>query len=153
MLGVGNTLLADEGAGVHAVRALAQARSDAAALDDVALIDAGTLSFSLAALIEDAAQLICIDAAELGEAPGTVRVFEDPEMDRFLGRPRRSPHQVGLLDLLAIAHLGGHLPARRALVGIQPQRVDWGETPTAQVAAAIPRACDLVRALIARWRQ
>jgi hydrogenase maturation protease len=74
-------------------------------------------------------------------------------MDRFLGRPRRSPHEVGLLDLLTIADLAGHLPARRALVGIQPQRVDWGEAPTAPVAAAIPRACDLVRELIAQWRQ
>lgn len=152
VLGVGNTLLADEGAGVHAVRALAQSPGADVACG-VELVDAGTLSFSLAVLIEDAARLIVIDAAQLGEQPGAIRLFEGAEMDCFLGRPRRSPHEVGLIDLLATAQLGGHLPAQRALVGIQPERVDWGELPSQAVAAAIPIACGMVRDLIARWRQ
>ena len=98
-------------------------------------------------------QLIVIDAAELDSAPGTVRAFVGEDMDRFLGVNRkRSVHEVGLLDLMAVAHLAGHLPQRRALIGIQPDIVDWGDAPTAAVAEAIPQACSLTLDLIAAWR-
>ena len=53
---------------------------------------------------------------------------------------------------MAIAALGGRLPPRRALIGIQPQTIDWSETPSAAVAQAIPRACEHARELIERWR-
>ncbi|BBP01177.1 HyaD/HybD family hydrogenase maturation endopeptidase [Sulfuriferula nivalis] len=150
VLGIGNTLLCDEGVGVHAVRALAQDHSH---LTDVEFMDGGTLSFSLAGDVEDASQLIIIDAAELDDAPGTVRAFVGEDMDKFLGVNRkRSVHEVGLLDLMAVALLAGHLPERRALIGIQPDIVDWGDAPTTAVALAIPQACDMTLALIAGWR-
>lgn len=150
VLGIGNTLLSDEGAGVHVLRRL-QARGDDA--HGAELIDGGTLSFTLAGPIEDCDALVVIDAAELGAAPGTVRVFEGEDMDRFLGASRkRSVHEVGLLDLMAVAALAGRLPERRALIGIQPHALGWGDVPSAPVASAIPRACDRTLELIARWR-
>ena len=150
VLGIGNTLLCDEGVGVHTVRALVQNHSH---LADVEFMDGGTLSFSLAGDVEDASQLIVIDAAELDSPPGTVRTFIGADMDRFLGVNRkRSVHEVSLLDLMAVAHLAGHLPERRALIGIQPDVVDWGDAPTTAVAQAIPQACDLTLELIEAWR-
>ncbi|PWB58994.1 MAG: peptidase M52, partial [Nitrosomonadales bacterium] len=128
VLGIGNTLLQDEGAGVHAMRQLQSEFADYAGIE---FVDGGTLSFSLAGPIGEAECLLVIDAAELGDKPGTVRVFRDAEMDRFLGANRkRSVHEAGLLDLLAVAHLTDSLPSRRALVGIQPGVLDWGETPS-----------------------
>jgi hydrogenase maturation protease len=73
------------------------------------------------------------------------------QMDDFLGTTKRSVHEVGLLDLLDIARLTGNLPARRALVAIQPDVIDWGETPTENVAAAIPVAVDKVVGLLKQW--
>lgn len=122
VLGLGNTLLSDEGVGVYAVHAL---QPLLAGRTEIECLDGGTLSFTLAAPIGEAARLIVIDATELQSPPGTVRVFEDADMDRFLGSNRkRSVHEVGLLDLLAVACLGGQLPARRALIGIQPAVLD-----------------------------
>jgi hydrogenase maturation protease len=150
VLGIGNTLLGDEGAGVHALRAL-EAR--AANLPDVEYLDGGTLSFTLAAAIEDADQLIVLDAAQLNAAPGTVQLFEDNAMDLFLGSRRKaSVHEVGLIDLMVMARLAGRFPERRALIGIQPQYLDWAEAPTAAVAAAIPQVCDLALDVLERWR-
>lgn len=150
VLGIGNTLLQDEGAGVHAMRQLQQ---EFAGRTDIEFIDGGTLSFSLAGPIGEAGCLLVIDAAELGDKPGTVNVFCDAEMDRFLGANRkRSVHEVGLLDLLAIAHLTDSLPTRRALVGIQPGMVDWGEMPSAAVAEALPLACAKAGELIRGWQ-
>lgn len=149
VLGMGNTLLRDDGAGVHAVRYL---RGHAGETPDAEFLDVGTLSFTLAGAIEDADRLIIIDAARMDRPPGTVQVFEGEDMDRFLQRNRRlSVHEVSLVDLLAIARLTGLLPERRALIGIEPQSFDWGETPTEPVAQAIPAASAAVLELIERW--
>jgi hydrogenase maturation protease len=151
VLGIGNTLLQDEGAGVHAMR---QLQHEFAGCADVEFIDGGTLSFSLAGPIGETECLLVIDAAELGEKPGTVRVFCDAEMDRFLGANRkRSVHEVGLLDLLAVSLLTGSLPAQRVMVGIQPGTLDWGETPSAAVMAALPTACSRAREHILAWQK
>jgi len=151
VLGVGNTLLRDEGVGVHVVERL---RRESPGLESVDFIDGGTLSFTLAGPMADVEQLIVIDAAELNSPPGTISLFMDEEMDAYLGRgKRRSVHEVSLLDLMAIAHLTDALPSRRALIGIQPQAIDWGEDPTPVVAATIPRACDMTLDLIRAWRQ
>jgi len=150
VLGLGNTLLGDEGAGVYAVRALQEQYTERA---DVEFLDGGTLSFTLAGPIEDADNLIVIDATQMQASPGTVRVFENDDMDRFLGSQRKSSvHEVSLIDLMAIARLVEALPARRALIGVQPEYLDWADTPTEAVARAIPVACDLTMQLIGLWR-
>lgn len=151
VLGVGNTLLSDEGVGIHVVERL---RSDHADLDQVEFLDGGTLSFTLAGAMAGAARLVVIDAAELNAPPGTVTLFENEAMDAYLGQgKRRSVHEVSLLDLLAITRLTDSLPSPRALIGIQPEVIGWGAAPGAAVAAAIPVACDLTLNLIRKWRQ
>jgi len=150
VLGLGNTLLGDEGVGIYAVRALLERHPG---LEDVEFLDGGTLSFTLAGPIEEADNLIVIDASQLQEPPGSVRLFEGEDMDRFLGSHRKSSvHEVSLMDLMAIAHLAEALPARRALIGIQPEYLDWSDAPTEAVARAIPFACDMAMDLIVRWR-
>jgi len=150
ILGIGNTLLQDEGAGVHAIRMLAD---QAMQHDDIELMDGGTLSFSLAGAIEDADQLIVIDAAQYDGAPGTTKVFLGEQMDEFIGGNRKlSVHEVSLIDLMMIARLADQLPRRRALIGIQPQTIDWGETPSPPVAGAIRLACDQAMQLVAEWQ-
>lgn len=151
VLGVGNTLLRDEGIGIHVVEQLRRAHPD---LANVEFLDGGTLSFTLAGPLAEAEQLIIIDAAELQAPPGTVTLFENEVMDDYLSHgKRRSVHEVSLLDLLAIARLTDTLPARRALIGIQPRTVEWGESPSAEVAAAIPTACAMALTLLQRWQQ
>lgn len=149
VLGLGNTLLGDEGAGVYAVRRLEQSLAGAR---NVHCLDGGTLSFTLAGPIEDCARLIVIDAAELHAEPGSACVFEGDEMDRQVGTGgKRSVHEVSLADLLAIACLAGRLPDRRALIGIQPESVDWSDAPTAAGLHGIEVACSLALDLIHRW--
>ncbi|MEO8332561.1 MAG: HyaD/HybD family hydrogenase maturation endopeptidase [Gallionella sp.] len=149
ILGIGNTLLQDEGAGVHAIRLLADL---AAQRDDIELMDGGTLSFTLAGAIEDAQRLIVIDAAQYNGEPGTTKVFVGEQMDAFIGSNRKcSVHEVSLIDLMAIALLADHLPRQRALIGIQPQTIAWGDTPTPPVATAIQQACDQAMQLVEEW--
>lgn len=149
VLGIGNTLLTDEGVGVHVLGHL----SGDDLPEDVELLDGGTLSFTLAGPIEEADALVVVDAANIKSPPGTLQVFEGEAMDSFLMNNRKSTvHEVGLTDLRAIAILAGHWPERRALVAIQPQVVGWGEEPTPAVAAAIPGAALAIQNLIRNWR-
>ncbi len=150
VLGLGNTLLSDEGAGVYVVRELEKSHLPS---ERIHFLDGGTLSFTLAGPIEEADELIVIDTAELHAEPGTVRVFTGDEMDAFVTSGKKSSvHEVSLMDLMAVAHLEGHLPARRALVGIQPQLIDWGDVPSDAVSKAIAHACEQVVNLVGQWQ-
>ncbi len=108
-------------------------------------VDAGTLSLLLLPRIEECDALLLLDAAQLDAEPGAVQVFEGPAMDGFLAASRCSVHEVGMRDLLDAARLTGCLPGRRVLVGVQPERVGWGEALSAPVESAIP-AADRARA-------
>jgi hydrogenase maturation protease len=150
VLGLGNILLTDEGVGVHIVNRLAEELSSAPGVE---FMDGGTLSFMLANAIVSTDALIVVDTAALNAAPGTIQVFEGDAMDQFISTGEKSSvHEVSLSDLLAVAALEGLLPARRALVGIQPQNFDWGERPTEAVENAIPRACETVMEITRRWQ-
>lgn len=150
VLGIGNTLLTDEGIGIHVLHALEPALAN---WPDVTLLDGGTLSFTLAGPIEEADALIVVDAANIKSEPGGWTLLEGEEMDAFLmGNRKSSVHEVGLTDLRTIAILAGHWPEKRAMLAIQPQTIDWGEQPTPAVAAAISPACTAIHDLIREWQ-
>ncbi len=148
VLGIGNTILSDEGVGVQVVRRLEECMSGAG----VRFLDGGTLSFTLAAEIESADGLIVVDAAQLAAPPGSVRVLAGADMDRFVGISKRSVHEVGLIDLLDIARLTESLPPQRALVAIQPGKLDWGCELSPAVADAVPLAMHKVQLLLGAWQ-
>jgi hydrogenase maturation protease len=150
ILGIGNTLLTDEGAGIHALNRLQSEYSD---IPNLTFIDGGTLSFTLAVWIEDCTNLIVFDATELKQPAGTVNVFVGAEMDNFLGTTKRSAHEVGLIDLMDIARLTEHLPPNRALIGIQPDKMGWGMKPTAAVQNALDKAVSEAEKLLKQWQK
>lgn len=150
VLGIGNNLLTDEGLGVHAVRWLETHHPDEPGLT---YLDGGTLSFTLAEPIAEHDNLIVVDAARFGEPAGTLRCLEGDDMDRYLTGNRASVHEVGLMDLFDIARLSDTFPTRRALIGVEPAALDWGEHLSPAVAPSLPRIAALVLDLAARWRQ
>jgi hydrogenase maturation protease len=148
VLGFGNILLGDDGAGVQLVGRL-RAQLPASTCE---FVDGGTMSFSLLSYVETANALLVIDAAELGGEPGTTVLFEDEAMDAFLkSARRRTVHEMGLVDLLDMARIQNCLPRRRALLCIQPAFINWSETLSPAVEAALVGASAQVRALLAHW--
>ena len=93
VVGVGNTLLRDDGIGIHIANSL---RQDARTLSNCEIIDGGTIGLALLPEVEDADSLVIVDAAEIGEAPGSVRVFHDEEVDRHLSG--KLSHVVSMVD-------------------------------------------------------
>lgn len=150
ILGIGNTLLSDDGIGVHVAMAVEAAAQQSAR--PVRVRDGGTIGLSLLAEIEPGAALIAVDAMELHAPPGTMRVFIGPDMDRQLRGTKRSAHEVALADLMQAAAFSGIGPAQRALVAIQPEVTTWGLSPTPAVAAAIPGAVAAILTLLEGWQ-
>ena len=148
VLGFGNVLLSDDGAGVQLVERLRSELGPHAA----EFVDGGTLSFSLLSYVEATDSMLVIDAADLNSAPGTIELFEGAAMDEFLkSSRRRTVHEVGLIDLLDMARLQDCLPGQRALLCMQPGRIDWCATLSAPVAEALPEAARRARAMLHRW--
>ncbi len=148
VLGFGNVLLGDDGAGVRVIERL-RTQCEAAECE---CIDGGTISFNLLPYVEAAQAMLVVDAAELRQAPGTVMLFEGSAMDEFLhGVRRRTVHEIGLLDLLDMARLEDCLPPRRALLCMQPGTIGWNEALSAPVAAALPQAVRVAAAQLKRW--
>ena len=148
IVGIGNNLLTDDGAGIHALERVALDNAD----DDLACIDGGTVGLALLDRLADLDGLIALDAMILGKAPGTVTVLQGEAMDAHLRNQRGSVHEVGLSDLMDALRLRGELPARRALIGIEPADMNWGTEPTAPVAEAVPQAAAIARQLVSEWR-
>jgi len=146
VLGIGNVLMSDDGAGVHAARDFESLEHDG-----LRVLDGGTLGLSLLAEVESCAALIVFDAANFGADPGSVRTFMGDDMDAQLSGKKKTAHEVALFDLLATAELLGRKPERRALIGVEPDRIEWGLEPTPAVAAALPEMRRAARALIERW--
>lgn len=150
VLGVGNTLLTDDGVGVLVVRELMAER---AAVPDpaIAFHDGGTIGLALLPLIENRKALILVDAADFGGSLGEVRLFEGDDMDALLRVKRSTPHEIAVSDLVLTAELIGTKPERRAMVAVQVGDITLGAAPQPRVFAALPEAKARVAELIERW--
>lgn len=160
VLGVGNTLLTDDGIGVLVVRELAEAAAirDEAPTDavdgeatPVVFRDGGTIGLALLPLIENRSGVVLVDAADFGGRLGEVRLFEGEAMDALLRVKRSTPHEIAVSDLILTAELIDAKPERRALVAIQAGDLTLGAEPQTAVAAAIAEARAEVTAVVARW--
>jgi hydrogenase maturation protease len=149
VLGLGNTLLADDGVGVHVVRRLA---ADAALPHGVRTVDGGTLGFRLAAMLSDAGSVLIIDATDIKMEPGTIRLLDTKSLDAHVASGQRtSAHEAGLANLLGLARLENFEPRHLAVLAIQPQVIDWRETLSDPVEGAIAPACIIAMATIMEW--
>lgn len=121
VLGLGNELFTDEGVGVAASREIAEL-----GLDDVEVVDGGTLGLSLLPTIGGRNALLVLDAiADTDLEPGTVVRYGDEDVRRE-ARLLYSAHQLGVNEVLAAADLAGVTPAAVAAVGMVPESVSTG---------------------------
>lgn len=122
LLGIGNILLGDEGAGCRIIEELERRFLFP---ENVILMDGGTAGMELLTPIGDADCLIIIDAFYGGYPPGTVVRIEGQDVPAFF-LSRVSPHQIGISDVLAAARLSDQLTAEIMLFGIEPESMELG---------------------------
>ena len=148
--GVGNIFLSDDAFGCEVVRAMAATSVP----DGVEIIDFGIRGVHLAYhLLDGYDLLVLVDAAPRDTDPGTVSLLE-VELDELgsataVGAPLVDAHGMEPVSILTmLGSLGGQI-ARVLVVGCEPGSVAEGIGLSEVVAAAVPRAVDLVHRLIA----
>lgn len=147
VLGIGNILLSDEGVGPAVVNRLA---AGYLLPEGVEAVDGGTSGMDLLDRVVEADAVIIVDCARLDAGPGTVREIVGEGVPAFF-ETRISPHQIGLSDLLAACALLGRMPARMALVAIEPESMELGLELTETGARAADEALGIVLARLAAW--
>ncbi len=147
VLGIGNTILSDEGAGVHAAAALEACYE---LPDNIEVIDGGTAGMELLGPLSDTDFLVVLDAVKSDRPPGTLLKLSGTEVPIFF-RTKLSPHQVSICDVLASLEFSGDLPGKIVLIGIEPQSLELGTDLTPTVAARISEMVHMVATELAAF--
>lgn len=147
LLGVGNTLLTDEGVGVRLIEQLQAGYEIPAVLE---VIDGGTAAMELLEDLENLDLLVIADCVRVGKPPASVVVLKGDEVPAFF-RARISPHQVGLSDVLATLEITERAPRNVVVIGVQPFDISTCMEQSAPVRAAMPEALQAIRDALAAY--
>lgn len=117
VIGIGNLLMHDDGAGIHAINKLMK---DYRFEPQIRLIDGGTMGSELLPIFESTKKVILVDAVNFNKEPGFIGSIEN---DDILARltTKLSMHHLGLTDVLSQIKLLGIEPEQIFLAGIQPE--------------------------------
>lgn len=152
VLGLGNTLLGDDGAGVFLVEELSQ---ESGWSNGVEFLDGGTQGLALLGRIGSCRALVVLDALAMGAAPGTVSLLKSPGLIELGARRAETAHEGNAGELLAAAALLGDLPGQVFVLGIEPQFIRTGAGLSDPVRRALPRAKQeahaLITAILRQW--
>jgi hydrogenase maturation protease len=140
VLGVGNTLLTDEGIGVKVIEKL---QLDFDLPPEVTVIDGGTTGMEMLEDLSNADHIIIIDAVRSGQSPASIVKFVGEQVPVFF-KTKLSPHQIGLSDVLATLVLTGEQPGGVTVIGVEPVSLQTGMTLSPQVAAVLPEVVNQV---------
>lgn len=142
VLGIGNTILSDEGVGVRAVEAFQQAYR---LPEGMQAIDGGTSSMEMLEDLSHLDFLLVFDAIVAGKPPGTVVTLSGDAVPSFFRR-KLSPHQIGLSDVLASLEFLEAEPKDMVVIGVQPESLELGMELTPAVAARVAELVALAAA-------
>ncbi len=147
VLGVGNTLLSDDGAGVHVLKNLA----DFGLPQGAELVEGGIAGMGMLYLIEEAESLVVVDSVDAGAEPGAIFQFSPDEILVIAEEHNLSLHQAGLIEVLKVGRALGKLPPKVTIFAIQPKSIDWGLDLTPEVKAKMPKLVQLVAEEVMVW--
>ena len=133
VLGVGNILYTDDGAGIRVVEKL---EAEYEFSDNVIIVDGGVLGINLLGVISNAGKLIVVDTVLNNGAPGDLhRLNHEQIPNRILAK--NSLHQVDLIEALPLCSTLDHVP-RTTIIGIEPGDLNTlGEVLTPEVDAGL----------------
>jgi hydrogenase maturation protease len=132
--------MSDDGIGPAAARMLSEAPPAGTVISEV-----GTAIMFYTDLISDAESILCLDAVTSGKKPGTVTAFTMDEIEAS-GGAWRSAHELTLLNAIDIFRDGKRPPIK--IIGVEPERIEYGLDLSASVKKALPEVLALARKTI-----
>ena len=132
IIGFGNLLMGDDGAGIHLIQKLATIPLPA----QVELIDGGVNSFAALAELRHASMGIIIDTMNGGGTAGDIYRLTADQLDNQPSTKALSVHDFSLMDSLRSAQQIGELPPI-IIYGIEPDELELSLELSVPVTVAI----------------
>ena len=148
VLGIGNTILSDEGFGVRVVEYL---QKNFAFPENVALVDGGTLGVELLHFVTGTQKLLIVDSIDGGVEAGTTFHLRDDEIHKHFAQ-KISAHEVGIQDVLTMLELTGKKIPHVELIGAQPFSLEAGTELTPQMSKLVPTFADKAVEILKSWK-
>jgi hydrogenase maturation protease len=142
ILGVGNTIMGDEGFGVCVARRLKEMELPGNAIVE----EGGVGGFNLLGSLEGVKRLVVVDVMMIDMPSGDVRLFRPGPDFSEPGKKIISFHQVGILELVQMWGLLGYEPEIFFLV-TRPEKLEWGMELSPSVQTAMDKAIKLIEEL------
>jgi len=143
IIGVGNTLMRDEGVGVRVIERLRTRQKLPA---NVEVLDCGMTGIAVVHAIAGRRQAIFVDCAQMGNEPGTIKRFTPAEVASVKYMPGLSQHEGDLIQVITLSENLGEAPEDIIIYGIEPGSIEPGESLTALLQKQLPNYCELVEA-------
>jgi hydrogenase maturation protease len=145
IIGLGNSILTDDGAGIYAAREVSRRLTEAGLHSEIDILESEVAGFDLMEMMAGWEQIILIDSIQFdGLKPGTVVRIEPEDLRTSLRI--RSVHQIDLPTVLELGRrMGLEMPAKLTIFGIQAEDpFTFGESLTDAAERGMNEAVDLV---------
>lgn len=140
ILGIGNILCKDDGAGVHVVNEIMA--SDKSLPENVEILDGGIMGLDLLPLLTGREKIVIVDALKTDDIPGSIYRF--PAKHLKGNGSMLSLHEVGVKKIIDMLKLMGHEP-KVEIIGIVPEDIRSLEIGISEsVRKSIPKAVECV---------
>lgn len=150
ILGLGNILNHDEGAGVYALKELGKMLPQES-INKIELVDGGVRGMDLLPYVEEASHLLILDAVDGGVEPGKVMEYRKDEIELFYNG-RISWHQLGFQEMLAVAKVRGKYPENVHLIGVQPVDISVGVGLSPGLKNSVKEMASRALRILEAWR-
>jgi hydrogenase maturation protease len=141
--GLGNSILQDDGIGVHAALAL-----QPEAPEGVLAVEVGTAVLDALHLFEWADYILAIDAMQAGGQPGDLYLLDERGVSG--GPIQTSLHELSLKASLRFAQ--SPVTQDVIVIGVEPAEMGFGLDLTPQLQSALPSVVSLAGSIIRQWR-
>ena len=119
--------------------------------ENIEIIEGLTDGMRLLGPVEDAENLIIIDAINAGEEPGTIITLVGDEIPAYFGI-KMSVHQMGFQEVLMAAKLRERYPKQIVMFGMQPSSLELGIELTETNQKKLGELKDVVINQVKAWR-
>ena len=145
IIGLGNSILTDDGVGIYAARELGRRLAEDGAASQVDIVESEVGGFSLMELMAGWEKVILLDSIQFeGLEPGAVIRIEPEDLHTSLRL--RSVHDIDLPTALELGRrMGLAMPSKLTVFGIQAQdMLTFGESLTRAAERGMNKVVDLV---------
>lgn len=139
VIGIGNLLRADDGAGIHAARRLRDERPD------LEVVDLPAVGVEILEFMRGRDSVVIVDAIKTGAEPGKIHRIALEELGPT--RPASS-HDLGLYGILRLGRqlYGDEMPEKLVLLAVEGEDLDsFSSDLTRKVQSAVPKLIEEIR--------